>query len=58
MAGSMVYGSKHTISAITGHKAYLGSKYHEVQAKSIDTFFGKDHCHNSARHEDLIKDSK
>ena len=58
MAGSMVYGSKHTISAITGHKAHEGSKYHRVQAKSIDVFFGKDHCHNAAIHEKLIKDEK
>jgi hypothetical protein len=52
--GSMIYGSKHTISAITGHKAYHGSWWHKQQAKVIDYLFGKNHCLNEAVDEQLI----
>jgi len=46
--GSIVYGSRHTISAITGLKAYQGSTYYKFQAKVIDKLFGKNHCYESA----------
>ena len=52
--GSLVYGSKHTVSGITGEKAHNGSKYHKTQEKVIDSMFGKKHCFNTAKHEGLI----
>lgn len=52
-AGSLIYGSKHTISAITGYRATF-EKYHKYQAKFIDYFFGKNHCRNEAIDEKLL----
>ena len=56
--GSLVYGSKHTVSGITGEKAYNGSRYHKTQEKVIDSVFGKRHCFYVAVKENLIKDIK
>ena len=58
MAGSMIYGSKHTISAITGCKSYQGSKWHQQQEKLIDGIgFGHGHCRRAAIKENLIKEA-
>ena len=54
MIGSIVYGSKHTISAITGYKAYQHNKWHVGQELVIDLFFGKGHCYFAAKEEGLI----
>ncbi len=56
LVGSMIYGSKHTVSAITGQKAFLGGKWHKIQEKVIDFFFGEGHCIREARDEGLIND--
>jgi hypothetical protein len=59
LGGSLIYGSKrHTISAITGYKAYLKSKWHIRQAKLIDKMFKNNHCYNAAVSENLIKGLK
>ncbi len=55
MAGSMIYGSKHTVSAITGYRAYRGDRWHRLQEKVIDFLFGKGHCRREAADEGLIK---
>jgi len=55
MVGSMVYGSRHTVSAITGYRAYNGDRWHMVQERVIDFFFGKRHCFNEAVDEKLIE---
>ena len=52
--GSMLYGSRHTISAITGQKAYNGGWWHKYQEQVIDFFFGAKHCYNEAIDEKLI----
>jgi len=58
MAGSMIYGSKHTISAITGYKSYRGSKWHRKQERLIDGIgFGHGHCRRAAIKENLIKEA-
>lgn len=54
MIGSMVYGSKHTISAITGYKAYQHNRWHVGQEYVIDFLFGKGHCYFAAKDEGLI----
>ena len=56
--GSMLYGSRFTVSAITGYKAHTGDRWHKIQAKVIDLFFGKNHCYNEAVDEKLIKGMK
>lgn len=58
MAGSMIYGSKHTISAITGYRAHKGDRWHRLQEKVIDFFFGKNHCYGEAVEEGLIEEKK
>ena len=55
MVGSMVYGSRHTVSAITGYRAYNGDRWHMVQERVIDFFVGKRHCFNEAVDEKLIE---
>lgn len=52
--GSVLYGSRHTVSAITGQKAHYGGWWHQKQEKVIDLFFGKNHCRNEAIDEKLI----
>jgi hypothetical protein len=57
LGASFIYGSKHhTISAITGYKAYKGCKWHKVQEKLIN-FLLRDnmHCYNEAVDEKLIR---
>ena len=54
LAGSAIYGSKHTVSAITGEKSHRDSKWHEFQEAFIDYFFGKNHCYLEAVDEGLI----
>ena len=56
--GSYLYGSKfHTISAVTGYFASLKcSKWHKVQEKIINFFFGKGHCKRVAVEEKMIKE--
>ena len=53
-AGSMIYGSRHTISAITGAKAAAGSRWHRWQAKMIDALFYPGHCRVAAVTERMI----
>ena len=55
MVGSMVYGSKHTVSAITGYKSWQGYVWHKFQERVIDLFFGQGHCYREAVDENLIK---
>ena len=56
--GSYLYGSKfHTISAMTGYFASLQcSKWHKIQEKIIDFFFGEGHCKRVAIEEKMIKE--
>ena len=56
--GSYLYGSKfHTISAKTGELARKkGAKWHRIQEKIINFFFGETHCEDVAIKENLIKD--
>jgi len=56
--GSYLYGSKfHTISAKTGELAKKkGVKWHKIQEKIINFFFGKTHCKDVAIKENLIED--
>ena len=56
LAGSLIYGSRHTISAITGYKAFLNNKWHLRQEWIIDFFFGQGHCNKNAWEEGLIND--
>ena len=54
MVGSTAYGSRHTVSAITGLKAYLHGVWHKKQEMFIDFWFGKKHCYKEAIDEKLI----
>jgi len=54
--GSYLYGSKfHTISAKTGELARKkGAKWHKIQEKIINFFFGKTHCEDVAIYSNFI----
>ena len=56
LGASILYGSKHhTISAITGYKAYKGGKCHKIQEKLINLLLRDNkHCYNEAVEEKLI----
>jgi len=56
-AGSVLYGSRHTISAKTGQLAAQGSKWHATQERLIDAMFYSGHCRMAATKENLIKEN-
>lgn len=53
LMGSIFYGSRHTISAITGKRSLL-DKRHLLQASIIDFLFYKNHCITEAIVEGLV----
>lgn len=54
MVGAMLYGSRHTVSAITGYRSYKGDRWHMMQERLIDMLFGRGHCYREAVDENLI----
>lgn len=56
-AGSVLYGSRHTISAKTGQLAAQGGKWHTIQEKMIDAMFYRGHCKTAATKENLTKEN-
>jgi len=55
LAGSIAYGSKHTISAIVGKKAFQNSKlYMHIEYFIDEKLFYTGHCYESAVEENLI----
>lgn len=57
LAGSIAYGSKHTISAIVGYKAFQNSKIYMYIEYFIDWLFYTGHCIESAYDENLINEN-
>ncbi len=56
LTGSLIFGSKYTVSAITGYKSYKGNRFYKALEKFIDKLFGDGHCNKNAWKEGLITD--